>query len=113
MKLAIVGSRTFNDYALLKETIKSNNLNITEIVSGGARGADSLAEKFAIDNDIQTTIYKADWKTHGKAAGFIRNHDIIKNSDIVLAFWDGISNGTRHSISLAEKHNKRLIVVKF
>lgn len=106
MKIAIIGSRSFNDYQFLCQTLEKVKSKITLIVSGGARGADSLGERFAKDNNIPTKIFLADWDRLGKKAGFIRNKDIILNSDVVIAFWDGVSSGTKHSISLAEQNNK-------
>ena len=111
MKTAIIGSRTFDNYQLLKETIAP--LNPTEIVSGGAKGADSLGEQYAKENGIKTTIFLPDWKLHGKSAGFKRNVDIISNADVVVAFWDGVSKGTKHSIELAKKQGKTIIIVNF
>ena len=91
-RYAIIGSRGFTDYELLKSTIQTRGINdIGEIVSGGARGADSLAEQYAIDNNIKLTVFYADWETYGCKAGHMRNQYIIDNCDVVLAFWDGIS----------------------
>jgi len=113
MKAAIVGSRTFNDYDALRESIDSLNIHIDEIISGGAKGADSLAERYARENEIAITIFPAEWKKYGRAAGMIRNRDIIKSADVVIAFWDGESKGTKNSIDLAEKHGKILHVFRF
>jgi hypothetical protein len=116
MKLAIVGSRTFNDFEYLEESI-FNNLKvdyITEIVSGGAKGADTLAEIFAKKYELPITIFNADWNTFGKRAGFIRNETIIKNCDFLIAFWNGISKGTKHSINLARKElgEEKVLIIK-
>lgn len=118
MKIAIVGSRTFNDYAKLSEILNYFieesgvcNFNIT-IISGGARGADSLGELYANNNNICTLIFKADWEKYGKAAGMIRNKDIVNNADVVIAFWDGESKGTKNSIDLAKKLNKQLLIIE-
>jgi hypothetical protein len=115
MKLAVVGSRDFNDYDLLKSKLDSIHKRkpITLIVSGGARGADSLSERWAKENNIETLIFIPDWNRFGKRAGFLRNEDIIKNSDAVVAFWDGESKGTKSSIDLAEKYKKSCLVVRF
>jgi len=115
MKLAVVGSRGFNDYDLLKSKLNAIHLRkpITCIVSGGAKGADSLGEKWAKENGIETLIFIPDWDKYGKKAGFLRNEDIIKNSDAVVAIWDEVSKGTAHSISLAKKYNKSCLVVKY
>ena len=112
MRIAIIGSRNFDNYKLVIETLKPYKSKISLIVSGAAKGADSLGEKWAIENNIQTLIFPADWDKHGKRAGFIRNEDIIKNCDGVVAFWDGESRGTAHSLSLAEKYNKPTKIVK-
>ena len=69
MKIAIIGSRSFNDYELVAKTLLPYKSKITLLVSGGARGADSLGEKWADDNNIQTLIFPADWDKHGKKAG--------------------------------------------
>src|SRR5258708_3563686 len=108
MKLAIVGSRNFNNYELLKGYIVDNYNNIDLIISGGAMGADSLAERFARENNIETRITKPDWKLYGKRAGAIRNLEIVKASDEVLAFWDGSSKGTEITINMANKNNKKV-----
>ncbi len=112
MKIAIIGSRTFDNYELLQETLKQYKSKITLVVSGAAKGADSLGEKWALKNSINTLIFPADWEQYGKRAGFIRNEDIIKNCDCCIAFWDGKSTGTKHSISLCEKYNKPYKIIK-
>lgn len=117
IKLAIIGSRTFNNYELLKEKmhklITQENYEITHIVSGGANGADKLGEKYAKEFNIPTIIFPAEWNKYGKSAGFIRNKDIIKNADVVVAFWDGQSRGTKNSIDLANSSNKPVFIVKW
>ena len=115
IKLAIVGSRTFNDLNMFYKLIQMIKVyyNIIQIISGGARGADTIGEKYADDNNISKLIFKADWKKYGKKAGFIRNVDIIENCDLCLAFWDGESHGTKHDIELCEKMNKQCMVYNF
>lgn len=109
MKTAVIGSRTFNNLDMLTEEL--SKYEITEIISGGAKGADSLAETYATKNNIPTTIFKADWKKYGRAAGPIRNKDIVENSERIIAFWDYESKGTKNSIDLAIKLNKDVIIV--
>jgi len=115
MKLAVVGSRDFNDYDLMKRYLdRIHSVEpITCIVSGGAKGADSLSERWAKENNIETKVYIPDWNKHGKSAGYKRNVDIITNSDKVIAFWDNVSKGTKHSIDLANKQGKKLKIVYF
>lgn len=110
IRLAIVGSRDFNNYQTLENVIDNiiddNDYEIIEIVSGGARGADALGEKYADKFAIDKVIFPADWKTYGKRAGFLRNVDIIKNCDVCICFWDGQSHGTKHDIELCQQYNK-------
>jgi len=113
MKLAIVGSRSFSDYALLKESILKSFPGVTIVVSGGAKGADQLGQKFAEELQLKTEIYLPDWKCYGKGAGIVRNELIVKNSHAVIAFWDGISKGTKKTIDISRNLGKRVIVVKF
>jgi len=115
MKLAVVGSRDFDYYPVLKEKLDiiHEKKIITCIVSGGASGADSLGERWAKENNIETQIFYPDWEAFGKSAGYRRNEQIIINSDAVIAFWDGESKGTKHSIDLAKKYNKPLAVINF
>src|SRR5690242_4999307 len=91
VRIGVVGSRSFNDYELLKRMLDAYKGMVSLIVSGGAAGADSMAEKWALENNVKTCIFKPDWEKHGKSAGFIRNKDIVDNSDLILAFWDGLS----------------------
>lgn len=111
MRVAVVGSRTFNDYLLLLNTLDS--IPIDSIVSGGARGADSLAKKYAEASGLLIVEYLPEWDKYGRRAGFIRNVQIVDNSDLVIAFWDGISKGTGHSIDYARKIGKPLKVILY
>jgi predicted Rossmann fold nucleotide-binding protein DprA/Smf involved in DNA uptake len=93
MNLAIVGSRNFEAYEYMCLEIEStiDISQVTSIISGGAAGADFMAEKFAEEKEIKIVIFPADWDKFGKSAGYIRNEDIIQSADVVLAFWDGKS----------------------
>jgi hypothetical protein len=112
-KVAIVGSRDFTDYAILKQFIL-DHIDVNEIdmiVSGGAKGADSLAEVFADEFQKKKAIFKPDWTRYGKVAGFLRNTDIIDSSDICFAFLSHPnSNGTLDSISKAKERKIPLFV---
>jgi len=108
MRVAVIGSRSFNDYKALKERLDQFPVDV--IVSGGARGADSLAERYAMEHNKELLVFPAEWNKFGKRAGFIRNKDIIDNCDFVIAFWDGSSNGTRHSLTYASSIGKPLLV---
>jgi len=109
MKIAIVGSRSFTDYDyLVKKMNLLDFLSVDCIISGGAKGADTLAEKYANDIGVLMAIYPANWKKYGKKAGFIRNKLIVDESDVVIAFWDGESTGTKDTIEYTTKMNKKL-----
>jgi hypothetical protein len=110
MNIAVVGSRTFTDYQLLATTLKE--YDIKQLISGGAIGADRLAEQYAKEHKIPIVVYKPEWNKYDKIAGLLRNTDIIKDADIVIAFWNGISTGTKDSINKAKEMNKQLRIVK-
>lgn len=81
---------------------------ITEVFSGKARGVDFLGELWAELFNIPVRPFPADWEKHGKQAGFLRNEEMVKECDRVIAFWDEFSKGTKHTIDLAEKYEKPL-----
>lgn len=108
-KVIIAGGREFNDYPLLKAKVdaslntKSKTHKIV-IVSGKARGADSLGERYAAERGYEVSAHPADWDAYGKSAGYRRNAEMAQEADALIAFWDGKSRGTKHMIDLAEKH---------
>lgn len=112
MIAAIVGSRDFNDYSQLHWVLDRIRLMfaIDGFVSGGAKGADSLAETYARSCKIPIEVIKPDWEQFGRSAGMIRNREIIKAADIVVAFWDGRSRGTKNSIDRAFSAKKYCFV---
>ena len=109
MRVAVIGSRGFNDYDKVIKTL--SKIKITEIVSGGAIGADKLGERYAIENGIPTKIFLPEWEKYGKSAGFKRNTQIIEEAEFIVAFWDMESNGTRDSIQKAEKQGKKVLII--
>lgn len=116
MKLAVIGSRGFLDYDLLvivlDEYYHIFNGDL-EIVSGGAQGADRLAEVYAMESQLPTKIFRAEWGKYGKSAGYRRNVDIIDYADEIVVFWDGVSNGTKHSINIARKQGKTMVIINY
>ncbi len=111
MTTAVIGSRTFQDYVLLENTL--NKYMITQLVSGGARGADQLAERYAHKKGLPTLVLKPDYATFGKAAPFICNQDIIDAVQQVIAFWNGESRGTAHALKYAQKQGKIVHIISF
>ena len=100
MKIVIAGSRTITDINILVKAIKLSGYEITssdEIVSGGARGVDTLAEIYAKKKNIPIRIFKPDWDKYGKSAGVIRNYEMAKYCDIGIVIHNG-SNGSMNMI---------------
>jgi len=105
-KVIVAGGRYFNDYELLKnklDYILQNKLPNVEIVSGTAKGADTLGERYAKENNLGIHRKPADWDTFGKSAGYRRNAEMADYSDGCVCFWDGKSRGTKHMIDLAKR----------
>jgi len=114
MKVIICGGRDYDDYQHMSEALAQICLqygDITAVVQGGARGADSLARRWAIENKIPFEQYDADWKQYGKAAGPIRNQEMLDESGatMVIAFPGG--NGTYDMIKRAKKAQVELVNV--
>jgi len=112
MKLSVIGGRTFTDEKRLFEELDKYD-NITEIISGGARGCDLYGKSYALMKGIKYTEYLPDWELHGKPAGIIRNRYIVDASDEILAAWNGLSKGTFFSIDYARKQGKKVNILNY
>ena len=116
IKVIIAGGRNFENYILLKfkcnAILKEINDEI-QIVSGGAKGADALGERYAKERGFICKRFEADWDKNGKAAGAIRNSEMAKYADCLIAFWDGKSAGTKDMITKAEKFNLNVRIIKY
>jgi hypothetical protein len=125
VRIIIAGSRTFNDYKLLKESIynifkdKHIKRNDVRIISGTANGADKLGERYAQEFGLKLTKMSARWNEYGKSAGYVRNAEMAKyaveddNIGVLVAFWDGVSKGTKHMIDLANRYGLEVHIIKF
>lgn len=110
-RVAVVGSRTYKNLAQVTAYVESLPLS-TVIISGGAKGVDKTAENEARRRGMNLKVYLPDYNAYpGNLAPLFRNQDIVDNSDRVVAFWDGESSGTRHTITLAR--NKGIPVLVF
>lgn len=109
MKVAVIGSRGITSVDLEKYLPK----DVTEIVSGGAKGVDSCAREYALSHGIKLTEFLPDYKRYGRGAPLKRNLQIIEYADIVLAFWDGESRGTKYVIDNCRKSGKEVKVYTF
>jgi len=106
MKVAVVGSRNL----LVSDLQQYLPDKITEIVSGGARGVDTCARKFAHRNGLKLTEFLPDYRTYGKSAPIKRNLQIIAYADIVIAFWDKKSRGTKFVIDQCKRQGVKIRV---
>ena len=125
LRIIIAGSRNFNDYEFLKREVlnivKYDNRpkEYVKIISGCARGADTLDERFAKEFGLEVKKFPADWNGLGKRAGYVRNAEMAKfaveddNDGMLIAFWDGQSRGTKHMIDLVNKYGLEVHVVNY
>jgi len=119
MKVAIVGRRQFKDSVLLERTLKWLRIQelATEIISGGAEGADTLAAEWARQHGVSLREIKPDYTKYAgnpKFAPIARNMDIVHEADLVIAFWDGVrEKGTWNVIQLALEKSKQLVIIPF
>ncbi len=110
MKTIIAGSRTIIDPAIVQDAIDAAPWDITEVVCGGAEGVDDIGATLALVHRIDVRIFNADWATHGKAAGPIRNRQMAAYADALIAVWDGSSRGTANMIQEATERGLRIYV---
>lgn len=99
MKVAVIGSRGL----CVSDLGKYLPENTTEIVSGGAKGVDTSAREYALSHGIKLTEFMPEYTRFGRSAPLKRNISIIEYADIVLAFWDGKSRGTKFVIDNCRK----------
>lgn len=102
MNVVVCGSRGFFNYDYFKKemccVLKKYQTQDIILISGGAKGADTFAREYALENNITFKEYLADWENHGRGAGYIRNIEMLDIANEVVAFWDGKSPGTAHII---------------
>lgn len=108
MKTIIAGSRSISQFNILLNAIKKAPFEVTEVIHGGARGADLLGDKYAKIKELPFKVFIPDWATYGKRAGYLRNEEMANNGQALIALWDQESKGTKHMIDIATK--KRLVV---
>jgi len=113
LKTAIVGSRSLSEncYSSLERYVPKGT---SEIISGGAEGIDSLAERYAQEHGLAMTVIRPDYKLYDRHAPLIRNSEICNSADYVLILWDGISRGSMNVIMTCIKQNKpfRVLLVE-
>ena len=120
-RIIVCGGSKFDEYSLLESSLnkifKEYSNDTIEIVSGHAKGADSLGERYANGHNLKCTIFEANWKQYGRAAGPIRNSQMLEyakqENPMVIAFWNGESHGTKDTINKAKKLNIRCEVIMY
>lgn len=109
MKVIISGGRSFGNYQVLLKAVEDSGFNITEVVSGGATGADYLGERYAKTTGKPLKLFRADWKTLRNAAGPMRNERMAMYADACIALPGG--SGTRDMVKRATAHNLKIHLV--
>ena len=112
MKLIIAGSRTFTNYQFLCQTLAPERHRITQVITGGARGADQLGYRWAWKHQVKHQLFRADWEHFGKSAGVRRNHQMAQAGDVLVAFWDDQSPGTAHMVQCMRHVGKPVVVIR-
>ena len=107
MKLLIAGSRGIDSFDLSRYVQEDADV----IISGGAKGIDTIAEKYADDHGIEKIIMRPDYVRYGRAAPIRRNEEMVELADAVLIIWDGRSRGTKYTSDYAKKKNKPVQIV--
>ena len=109
MKLLIVGSRSITDFDLSPYI----SAEVDTVISGGAGGVDSIAERYADLHRLSKFILRPRYDLYGRAAPLKRNEEMVRLADAVLVIWDGCSKGTQYTLSYAKKNNKPITLVTF
>ena len=106
LSIVIAGSRSIEDYDILLTAIFLSDFSIGEVVSGGARGPDSLGERWANENGVSLKRFPANWERFGRAAGMYRNAEMASYADGGIILWDGESRGTLDMIDKLRRVGK-------
>jgi len=112
VRVIVAGSRGLTHPAFVEAAIKASGFVITTVLSGTARGIDRLGEAWATERGIPVERYPADWDEHGKAAGMLRNREMIAKADALIAIWDGVSRGTDDCIRHARLKGLKVFVYR-
>lgn len=108
MKLLIAGSRSILHFDITGYVPEDTDL----IISGGAKGVDTLAERYADSHHISKLILRPRYDLFGKAAPLKRNEAMVELADHVLILWDGVSRGTFYTMEYAQRMQKPITVVR-
>ena len=119
-RVIIAGGRDFENYEYMCEILNDLFYNSTnfekrdiKIISGMAKGADTLAIRYADEHNLTKILFPANWKSYPRIAGFLRNEDMLSIATHLIAFWDGKSSGTKHMIDIAQEKGIPVWVFKY
>lgn len=112
VRTIIAGSRALTDPALVEEAVKASGFEVTTVISGTAKGIDQLGERWAEARGLPVERFPADWDTHGKAAGRLRNREMIEVAEALVAIWDSVSRGTEDCIAEARRRGLKVFVFR-
>ena len=113
ISLIVAGSRNFQNYPLMCKELDKIKSTIGEVICGDVKGADTYGAMYARDNNIPIRHCPADWEKYGVRAGYVRNEQMGNCADELIAFWDGISPGTKHMIDYMNSLKKKVTVIRF
>lgn len=116
--LIIAGGRDFNSYEVLDESIKIKYPELCEcdnliVYCGTAKGADTIGEEWAKENEVKIKYFRPDWNRLGKRAGIVRNKEMLEKATHLLCFWDGVSKGSKNMIEISIKKGIKVEVVLY
>lgn len=110
MKVIVAGGRDITNFNLVEEAISVSGFEVSEVVSGKAKGVDTLGEVWALKHNVPVGAFPADWNAHGRSAGPIRNRQMAEYADALIAIWDGESKGTANMIQQARKNKLNVFI---
>ena len=110
MKVIVAGSCTIDDPGVVFRAIELADMEIDEVVVGGARGVDTIAHQAAVQAGLETRVFEPDWDRWGRSAGPRRNRQMAEYADALIAVWDGASRGTRNMIKEARARGLEVFV---
>lgn len=112
VRTIIAGPRTLDSLVLVEAAVAASGFVITEVVSGRAKGIDLRGEEWAEKNGIPIKYFPANWAEHGRAAGPLRNRDMVAYAEALIAIWDGVSRGTEDCIAEARRRGLKVFVYR-
>ena len=117
-KIIIAGGRDFSDYDMLRSEVDTflsdfDSQDEIEVISGCAKGADRLGERYGVSTGCLVKYFPANWEKYGKRAGYIRNREMAEYANMCVVFWDGKSRGSKNMIDTAKELDLDTHVVSY